>query len=161
MARALEHAHDQGVIHRDIKPSNILISKKGDVKIIDFGLAVQVAHPRPRNDSPYVEGTPYYLSPEQAQARPLDGRSDIYSLGVTLYEMLAGKRPFEGGTESSVMGKHLKETRPRLPIFDGATAAPLSACLSRMLALKPDDRYPNARALSDDLDAYLQKWPPK
>lgn len=160
VCRALEHAHELEVIHRDIKPSNILISKKGDVKIIDFGLAVQLEAPRPRGDAVYVEGTPHYLSPEQAQGRPLDGRSDLYSLGVTLYEMLSGSRPFEGGTESSVMVKHLKETRPRLPLFDGATAAPLAACLSRMLALHPEDRYADARALSDDLEAYLKKFPP-
>ena len=160
VCRALEHAHDQGVIHRDIKPSNILISKKGDVKIIDFGLAVQLEAPRRRDNEVYVEGTPYYLSPEQAQGRPLDGRSDLYSLGVTLYEMLSGQRPFEGATESSVMQKHLTTSRPRLRLFDGTSAAPLAACLSRMLALLPEDRYPDARALSDDLDAYLEKFPP-
>jgi len=160
VCRALEHAHAQGVIHRDIKPSNILISKKGDVKVIDFGLAVQVETLRPRPDAVYVEGTPHYLSPEQAQGLPLDGRSDLYSLGVTLYEMLSGTRPLEGKTESSIMGKHLQTARPHLPLFDGATAAPLAACLSRMLALRPDERYPDARALSDDLDDYLTKWPP-
>jgi serine/threonine-protein kinase len=156
VCRALEHAHEQGVIHRDIKPSNVLISKKGEVKVIDFGLAVQMASPRlPSTDWPYVEGTPHYLSPEQAQGKPVDGRSDIYSLGVMLYEMLCGDQPFKGETESSIMGKHLKEARP------GPSAAPLAACLSRMMALKPADRYPNARALTDDFDRYLEKWPAK
>jgi len=159
VCRALEHAHEQGVIHRDIKPSNILISKKGEVKVIDFGLAVQVAQPRPSSDSPYVEGTPHYLSPEQAQGRPVDGRSDLYSLGVTLYEMLCGERPFGGATESSVMGKHLRDTRPLLPVRTGPAAAPLAACLKRMMALHPEDRYPNARAVHEDFDRYLAKWP--
>src|SRR5204863_8467383 len=85
VARALDHAHVRGVVHRDIKPSNILISKKGQVKVIDFGLAVQMANPRETAESLYVEGTPHYLSPEPAQGRPVDGRSDVYSLGITLY----------------------------------------------------------------------------
>jgi len=152
VCRALEHAHAQGVIHRDIKPSNILISKKGEVKVIDFGLAVQLETPRPSTDSPYVEGTPHYLSPEQAQGRPVDGRSDIYSLGITLYEMLCGVRPFEGGTQSSVMVKHLEEIRPTPPIRESAAAASLLVFLSRMMALRPEDRYPSARAVIDDLD---------
>jgi serine/threonine-protein kinase len=160
VARALEHAHAHGVIHRDIKPSNILISKKGEVKVIDFGLAVQVANPRPASDSPYVEGTPHYLSPEQAQGRSVDGRSDLYSLGITLYEMLCGVRPFEGATESSVMEKHLEGTPPPLPIRESASAAPLVVFLSKMMALHPEDRYPNARALTEDLGRYLDKWPP-
>jgi serine/threonine protein kinase len=159
VSRALEHAHAQGVIHRDIKPSNILISKKGEVKVIDFGLAVQVATPRPSSDSPYVEGTPHYLSPEQAQGRSVDGRSDLYSLGITLYEMLCGVRPFEGATESSVMGKHLEGTPPPLPIRESASAAPLVVFLSKMMALHPEDRYPNARAVTEDLGRYLDRWP--
>ncbi|HLY08817.1 MAG TPA: serine/threonine-protein kinase [Planctomycetota bacterium] len=159
VSRALEHAHAQGVVHRDIKPSNILLSKKGEVKVIDFGLAVEVAHPRPSTESPYVEGTPHYLSPEQARGRPLDGRSDLYSLGISLYEMLCGSRPFGGATESSVMEKHLEGIRPSLPIQESASAAPLAVFLSRMMALRPDDRYPNARAASDDLERYLEKWP--
>jgi len=160
VCRALAHAHAQGVIHRDIKPSNILISKKGEVKVIDFGLAVQLETPRPSTDSPYVEGTPHYLSPEQAQGRPVDGRSDIYSLGITLYEMLCGVRPFEGGTQSSVMVKHLEEIRPTPPIRESAAAASLLVFLSRMMALRPEDRYPSARAVIDDLDRWLEKWPP-
>jgi serine/threonine-protein kinase len=159
VARALEHAHAQGVVHRDIKPSNILISKTGEVKVIDFGLAVQVEHPRTLTDSPYVEGTPHYLSPEQAQGKPVDGRSDLYSLGITLYEMLSGVRPFDGATESSVMVKHLEGRRPPLPIREGASSASLTAILDRMTALRPEDRYPDARAAIEDLDRWLEKWP--
>jgi serine/threonine-protein kinase len=160
VSRALEHAHDQGVIHRDIKPSNILVSKKGEVKVIDFGLAVQMATPRPSTEAVYVEGTPHYLSPEQARGQSVDGRSDIYSLGITLYEMLSGTRPYDGTTESSVMGKHLLGKRPPLPLRESAAAAPLAVMLSRMMALRPEDRYPDARALTDDLGQYLDKWPP-
>jgi len=158
VARALEHAHAHGVIHRDIKPSNILISKKGQVKVIDFGLAVQVANPR-EAETLYVEGTPHYLSPEQAQGRPVDGRSDVYSLGITLYEMLCGGRPFEGATESSVMRKHLDPERPSLPVRDTGSAAPLAKILNRMLALRPADRYQTARAVIDELGRFLDQSP--
>lgn len=159
VARALEHAHGHGVIHRDIKPSNILISVKSEVKIIDFGLAVEIANPRKSLDSPYIEGTPHYLSPEQAEGRPLDGRSDIYSLGVTLYEMLAGTRPFEGATVSSVMRKHMDHRRPSLSVREGGSAERLAEIIKKMTALLPEDRYPSARAVAEDLDRYLAKRP--
>jgi serine/threonine protein kinase len=157
VSRALEHAHAHGVIHRDIKPSNILISKKGQVKVIDFGLAVQIANPRTTTDSPYVEGTPHYLSPEQAEGKPLDGRSDIYSLGVTLYEMLCGTRPFNGATESSVMRKHMDWKRPSLPVKEGTSTVHLAKMLETMMALSPKDRYPDAGAVTKELSRFLAK----
>jgi serine/threonine protein kinase len=159
VARALMHAHANGVIHRDIKPSNILISKKGEVKVIDFGLAVEIAIPRKTEDSTFIEGTLHYLSPEQAEGKPLDGRSDIYSLGVTLYEMLCGTLPFEGATESSVMRKHLDWKRPTLPVREGGSAARLAKILETMLALRPADRYPSTSALTKDLDRFLSTQP--
>ncbi len=159
VSRALEHAHDHGVIHRDIKPSNILVSKKGEVKVIDFGLAVQMANPRSVN-STYIEGTLHYLSPEQAAGKPLDGRSDIYSLGVSLYEMLCGTRPFEGKTDTSIMRKHLDWKRPSLPVRDTGLASSLAGILEKMLALNPEDRYPNARAVTEALTRYLAKRRP-
>ena len=158
VSRALEHAHDHGVIHRDIKPSNILISKKGAVKVIDFGLAVEMANPRIA-DSTYIEGTLHYLSPEQAAGKPLDGRSDVYSLGVTLYEMLTGTRPFEGATPSSIMRKHLDWRRPTLPVKESGAPPALSTILDKMLALSPEDRYPNAHAVTEELNRYLAKHP--
>jgi serine/threonine-protein kinase len=157
VARALTHAHAEGVIHRDIKPSNILISSKGQVKVIDFGLAVQIAPSRPGRDSDYVEGTPHYLSPEQARGEAVDGRSDIYSLGITLYEMLCGQRPFQGRTASSVILKHLDVRRPVAPIRRTGSAGPLADILDTMLALDPKDRYPTARETADALRMYLQK----
>lgn len=160
VARALEHAHAHGVVHRDIKPSNILVSKKGEVKVIDFGLAVQIAQPRETTDSPWVEGTPHYFSPEQAEARPLDGRSDIYSLGVTLYEMLCGTRPFEGTTHSSVMRKHLDWKRPSLPVKEGSSTVQLARILEIMMARLPEDRYPDASTVTKELDRFLALKPP-
>jgi serine/threonine-protein kinase len=160
VARALEHAHAQGVLHRDIKPSNILVSKTGDVKVIDFGLAVEMAHPARAGESPYVEGTPQYISPEQASGKPLDGRSDVYSLGVTLFEMLCGVRPFDGATESSVMRKHLSAKRPPLPVRTGSSSTQLAEILEKMLAKRPEDRYSSARVVADEMGRFLAKWPP-
>jgi serine/threonine protein kinase len=157
VARALHHAHGEGVIHRDIKPSNILISTKGQVKIIDFGLAVHDAGSRAGRDTMYLEGTVHYLSPEQARGLPLDGRSDIYSLGVSLYEMLCGIRPFTGRSESSVIAKHLHATRPRLPLRKSKSVGPLADILNTMLALRPEDRYPTAHATAEALRMYLAK----
>jgi serine/threonine protein kinase len=159
VARALDHAHAHGVIHRDIKPSNILVSAKGEVKVIDFGLAVEIASPRKPTDSPYIEGTPHYLSPEQAEGRPLDGRSDVYSLGVTLYEMLSGAKPFDGATASSVMRKHMDHRRPSLPVREGGSAARLAEIIKKMTTLRPEDRYPSARSVAEDLERYLAKRP--
>ena len=157
VARALDHAHGQGVVHRDIKPSNILLSKTGQVKVIDFGLAVQIAHPK--SESMYVEGTPKYLSPEQARGRAVDGRSDLYSLGVTLYEMLTGVCPFQGGTESSVIQKHLDERRPSIPVRKNGSLAPLAEILSKLLAVDPEARTGSARALADELNRFLVSRP--
>lgn len=157
VAKALEHAHAEGVIHRDIKPSNILISTKGQVKLIDFGLAVHDAVSPAVRDSMYLEGSIHYLSPEQAQGKPLDGRSDIYSLGITLYEMLCGLRPFQGKTESSVIAKNLHPKRPALPMRKSGSVGPLADILNTMLALNPEERYPTARATADALRMFLAK----
>ena len=158
VARALDHAHGEGVLHRDIKPSNILISKKGDVKLIDFDLAVQMVDSDPGRDPLYTQGTPSYMSPEQARGGAIDGRSDIYSLGVALYEMLLGHRPFQGRTESSVILKHLDARRPSIPARKSGSLAPLAEILSVMLALNPRDRYPSAKAAAEVLGRYLAKW---
>ena len=157
VARALDHAHHEGVLHRDIKPSNILISTKGQVKVIDFGLAVHAAASAGGRESRYLEGTPFYFSPEQVRGQAMDGRSDIYSLGVTLYEMLCGARPFTGRTESSVMEKHLLPVRPRLPVRKNGSVGPLADILNTMLALRPEDRYPTAHATAEALRMFLAK----
>jgi len=128
------------------------------VKIIDFGLAVEMANPR-MADETYIEGTLHYLSPEQAESKPLDGRSDIYSLGVTLYEMLCATRPFEGRTASSIMRKHLDWRRPSLPVKETGTPSALQAILQKMLARYPEDRYPDAKAVTEELSRYLKRPP--
>jgi len=157
VARALHHAHENGVIHRDIKPSNILVSKTGQVKVIDFGLAVEVRSPRPGGDDLYMEGTPHYVSPEQIRGALLDGRSDLYSLGVTLYEMISARRPFVGATETSVIRKHVDEKRPSIPVRKNGSVAPLADIINTLLALRPEERYPTAYAAAEALRMYIAK----
>lgn len=158
VARALQHAHAAGVVHRDIKPANILLRKDGRVKITDFGLA-RAAGERELGEDGTVLGTPYYVSPEQAQGLPADGRSDLYSLGVTFYQTLTGRRPFEGRSPDSVVRKHLDARRPAARAHRPGLARSLEAILQRLLAVRPEDRYPDARALRKDLELFLEGKP--
>lgn len=152
LVSALDYAHQQGVIHRDIKPANILLTSKtslvqpgsplpADVEAIltDFGL-LRLAESAAQTSSGTVSGTPAYMSPEQARGDKVDHHSDLYSLGVTVYEMLAGKVPFEADTSMAVLLKHIQESPP--PI-EGLPAS-LQLVLDRALAKKPDDRYASA-----------------
>ncbi|MFN3484908.1 MAG: serine/threonine-protein kinase [Planctomycetota bacterium] len=158
VARALQHAHAAGVVHRDIKPANILLRKDGRVKITDFGLA-RAAGERELGEDGTVLGTPYYVSPEQAQGLPADGRSDLYSLGVTFYQMLTARRPFEGRSPESVVRKHLDARRPSARVHRPGLARALEAILQRLLAVRPEDRYPDARSLRKDLELFLDRKP--
>jgi serine/threonine-protein kinase len=152
-AAALQRAAELGVIHRDIKPENILLTRKGEVKVADFGLARCLADGQPLNltQSGVTMGTPLYMSPEQVQGQPVDARTDIYSLGVTSYHMLAGRPPFAGGSPFEVALQHvnadpvpLAQVRPDLP-------ADLCAVVHRMMAKDPAQRYQTGRELLRDL----------
>ena len=156
VTRALEHAHAAGVVHRDVKPGNILLGRKGQVKITDFGLAQDVGH---REPGEFVLGTPWYVSPEQAQGRPVDGRSDVYSLGVTLYQMITGRRPFEGRSPDSVVRKHLEKPRPSLRMRRPALPSALEATVHRMMAIDPAARFGSALDLRRALDLLLARRP--
>jgi formylglycine-generating enzyme required for sulfatase activity len=157
VAEALAHAHDAGVIHRDVKPSNILLAPDGTPKVTDFGLA-KVEDARNLSQSGALVGTPYYMSPEQAggERSAVDHRTDIYSLGVTLYELLTFSRPFEGGSSQAILKKILHDD-PRDPrALNARIPSDLSVICLKALEKEPEARYSSMNAFADDLNRYVQ-----
>ena len=153
-ASALQRAGEAGIIHRDIKPENILLTKKGEVKVADFGLSRCLDGDRPPvnlTQSGVTMGTPLYMSPEQVEGKPLDSRTDIYSLGVTSYFMLAGRPPFEGATAFEVAMKHARDEPPPLASIRPDLPEPLCAVVHKMLAKDPAQRYQTGKELLRDL----------
>ncbi|PQO47795.1 serine/threonine-protein kinase [Blastopirellula marina] len=153
VAAALYKAAEQGIVHRDIKPENILITGTGEVKVADFGLArvAQDADGVNLTQVGITMGTPLYMSPEQIEGRPLDQRSDIYSLGITCYQLLTGRPPFEGDNPLTVAVKHLNNEPQRLEKVRGDVPVQLSRVIHKMLAKKPDDRQQSASDLMREL----------
>ncbi len=150
-AEALCHAHERQVIHRDVKPGNILIRKDGVVKVSDFGIGKLLNGDGDLTRTGMMVGSPSYMSPEQIRGDTLDGRSDIFSLGVVLYEMFTGARPFPGETVTALVYQIL-HTEPRDPTAVRPDLPPFTAdILRKALAKKRDDRYADARALLRDL----------
>lgn len=137
VASALDHMHDRGYVHLDLKPDNILFRKDGSAVLLDFGIAMTLSAAQKANTSGSVAGTPQYMSPEQAQGKPMDGRSDIYSLGILFHEMLTGEPPYRGSDAVQIAVKHMTAPLPSLPV-QYKMFQPL---LNRMLAKKPDDRF--------------------
>jgi serine/threonine protein kinase len=141
----LAYAHSHGVIHRDIKPGNIMLPVNGEAKVLDFGIAT-VAADRKLTKTGAVVGSLHYMSPEQIEGKPLDSRSDLYSLGVTLYEVVTGKRPFDGPSEFSVMNGHLR-TPPQPPAeIEPSIPSQLSEIILMALCKDPDGRFQTADA---------------
>jgi serine/threonine-protein kinase len=159
VATALDYAHRRGVVHRDVKPDNVLFDEDGHALITDFGIATARFHGR-LTGTGRAMGTPHYMSPEQAMGKMVDGRSDIYAVGVMLYEMLLGFPPFDGADSYSVGYKHVHETAAAPDVVDSRVPAELSALVMRCLAKPVDARYPTGSALAEALLAYLMSMGP-
>ncbi|MFQ5876292.1 MAG: protein kinase [Acidobacteriota bacterium] len=153
LARALEAAHKNRIIHRDIKPENILVDVKGAAKVLDFGIARPMASGHTLTSTGTVIGSPMYMSPEQIQARPVDARADLYSLGAVLYFLFTGIEPFAGGDVQEILMKHLKGP-PRPPHeIDPSIPRPVSDSIMRCLDPDPGKRFPSARDLAAALSS--------
>jgi serine/threonine-protein kinase len=160
IAAALGLAHAQGIVHRDIKPANVMVTREGAVKVMDFGIArLQTVETAPQTSS--VLGTPTYLSPEQAQGQPVDARSDLYSLGVVLYELLAGRPPFTGDSPVAIAYKQVNESPVPPSQLNPDVAPRLDAVVMKALAKNPANRYPSAEAFIADLERVRQGLDPE
>ena len=154
IARALDHAHSRGIIHMDIKPQNIMLPKDGSVKITDFGIA-QLEDPTQSNDGPdEAVGSIHYISPEQARGEPVDARSDIYSLGVVMYEMLTGRLPFNGRTVEEVARQHFTVIPDAPGVLDPDIPPELEEITLRAMQPDPNDRYWAVADMLADLEDF-------
>lgn len=152
VAQGLAYAHEHGIVHRDVKPANIMVVRDGHVKITDFGIA-RMASTSVRTQTGMVLGSPKYMSPEQVMGRPIDQRSDIFSLGVMLYEMLTGQVPFNGENVNAIMYQILNAVPSPLNTLNPAVPDMLNFIVAKALAKAPDDRYRDAGEFADDLRA--------
>lgn len=152
IAEALEHAHENNIVHRDVKPHNILITRPGRAKLTDFGIAMETPTGTVTN-SRTVMGSVHYLSPEQARGEVAGARSDIYSLGVVLYEMLAGAVPFRADTPIGVALKHIQESAPPVTAVNTGVPPGVAAVVTRAMQKDPAARYASAREMAADLRA--------
>ena len=154
VARALAAAHARGIVHRDIKSGNVLLSRDGRVKVTDFGIARAIAEARMTLPGTTL-GSVHYFSPEQARGETATAASDIYSLGIVLFELLTGRRPWEGDSAAAIAMARLSGPAPSAASLRAGIPPTLERILERALAVEPEDRYPSARAMADDLEAYL------
>src|SRR4051794_33575253 len=158
VCKALEYAHGQGVVHRDIKPSNILVRSDGAVKVTDFGIAKMIGNSR-LTSTGQTMGTVRYMSPEQVRGKAADARSDIYSLGITLYESLCGHTPFDGENHFDIMQQHLRNRPPPLAKQGATVPAAVEKALATALEKAAADRYADAALFRQALEAVLPSLP--
>jgi serine/threonine-protein kinase len=156
---ALDYSHRAGIIHRDIKPGNVMLTPSGDVKVMDFGIARAMSDSNTMTQTAAVVGTAQYLSPEQARGETVDSRSDVYSAGCLLYELLTGRPPFVGDSPVAVAYQHVREpARPPSDHDTGLTPA-VDAIVMKALAKRLEDRYQSAAAMRSDIERYLAGRP--
>jgi serine/threonine-protein kinase len=158
IADALSEAHENGVIHRDIKPQNVLVTRTGDVKVTDFGIARAAAAPLTSTSA--ILGTAGYMSPEQAMGEQVGPQSDLYSLGVVLYEMLTGDLPYNAESPVALAMKHVHEPSRSPREVNPNVPEPLDTVILKLLAKNPEDRYASAAELADDLERIRSGLPP-
>jgi serine/threonine protein kinase len=157
---ALVRAAQQGIVHRDIKPENLLVTPAGDVKVADFGLVRVLSEDSELTRDGMTLGTPLYMSPEQAEGRPVDARSDLYSLGATVYHLLAGRPPFAGSSAIAVAMAHIKDPLPSLATARPDLPAGLCEIVERLLAKPPDDRFASPQDLLKAVGALEHRFAP-
>ncbi len=154
IARALGAAHARHIVHRDVKPQNVLIDEEGSAKVTDFGIARTLDEEGLTADGRVI-GTTDYVSPEQALGHPVTGQSDLYSLGIVLYEMLTGEVPFKGDSQVAVAMKHVREPLPDVQQARPEISAALASVVDRATAKQPSDRYRDDAELIADLEDAL------
>ncbi len=150
VASALQAIHEHGIVHRDLKPENIMFRSDDSLAIVDFGIAKIMSDVNSLTQTGHILGTPYYLSPEQAKGEALDGRSDLYSAGIMLFEMLAQRRPFTATTPIALVNKHISDPIPRLP--DGMER--YQELIDVLMAKSPAARFASAKQLGEYLAAF-------
>jgi serine/threonine-protein kinase len=154
--RALDYSHRNGIVHRDIKPGNIILTRSGDVKVTDFGLARAVSDSQLRmTQSSQAMGTPHYMSPEQARGERVDARSDLYSTGCLLYELLTGRPPFTGDLPAAIAYQHVREDPVAPSRVDPEVPAWADAIVLKALRKDPAQRYQSAREMHNDIQRAL------
>jgi serine/threonine-protein kinase len=159
VAEGLHHAHERGIVHRDVKPANVMVLESGEPKIMDFGIAKVEASQL--TAAGQLFGTPLYMSPEQALARTVDARSDIFSLGAMLYEVLTGRRAFAGDSVHGIVVQVIQSDPPLPSSLRTGIPGEVDGVVMRCLAKEPAQRYPSGRALAEDARAILGGAPPR
>jgi len=157
VAKALDYAHARGIIHRDIKPSNIIINDKGRIKITDFGIArIEDPEATKQTQAGEILGTPVYMSPEQVMGETVDGRSDLYSLGIILYQLTTGRRPFSGENIAVIFRAITQDIPPEPQTANGDLPPAFAALIMKSMAKEPEKRFQNGRQMADGLERCIE-----